>query len=262
MKKWIQRWKKAYKESDKKSFFIYVILRVLVLICMFRELANGNFLNALLCILSLFLFLLPFFVEKKFKVDLPSVLEITILLFIFAAEILGEINNFYGVIPFWDTILHTLNGFLCASVGFSLVYLLNEKIESIHLSPLFVALVSFCFSMTVGVVWEVFEYSMDTMFKIDMQKDEYITDIRTVTLDPKQDNNVVKIEEIDYTILYDENNNELVRIDSYLDIGLHDTMKDLIVNLIGAAVFSTFGYLYIVNKNKYKLAGVFMTKKR
>lgn len=262
MKKYIQKWKNAYQESEKGTFLIYIILRILVILCMIRELIHGNFENALLCILSLILFLLPFFVEKKFKVDLPSILEITILLFIFSAEILGEINNFYGVIPFWDTILHTLNGFLCASVGFSLIYLLNEKIESINLSPIFVVLVSFCFSMTVGVVWEIFEYGMDNIFKLDMQKDEYVTDVRTVTLDPEQDNNVISVAGIDSTVLYDDNGEELVEVSGYLDIGLQYTMKDLIVNLIGAVVFSFFGYLYIINRNKYNFAGAFITKRR
>ena len=155
-----------------------------------------------------------------------------------------------------------LNGFLCASIGFSLVYLLNENSKGIKLSPIFIVLVSFCFSMTVGVVWEFFEYGMDNIFHTDMQKDWYVTDIRTVTLDPKQDNNVVSINGIDYTILYDKNNNSLVKLNGYLDIGLHDTMKDLIVNFIGAVVYSIFGYLYIIDSDKHKLAGKFITKKK
>ena len=93
---------------------------------MIRELFNGNIPNVMLCILSLFLLLLPSIIEKKFKIELPSILEIIIFLFIFSAEILGEINNFYGNIPHWDTILHTLNGFLCAAIGFSLIDILNN----------------------------------------------------------------------------------------------------------------------------------------
>ena len=130
------------------------------------------------------------------------------------------------------------------------------------LSPVFVALVSFCFSMTVGIAWEMFEYGMDVVFKTDMQKDEYVNVINTVDLDPEFDNNVVTIDGIDYTIAYDENNNELVRFDGYLDIGLHDTMSDLIVNFFGAVAFSVFGYLYIKNEKKYKLAGNLMTKRK
>ena len=150
---------------------------------------------------------------------------------------------------------------MCASFGFSLVYLLNENITQLKLSPLFVAIVAFCFSMTIGVAWEFFEYEMDTFIGIDMQKDEYVEKINTVTLDPKQANNVVKIDDIETTKLYDSNANELVTLNGYLDIGLHDTMKDLIVNFVGALVYSVFGYSYLCNSKKFKLAGKFITKR-
>lgn len=260
--KLIKQIKKYYKENDKTTLFIFVLLRTLIIICLIRELMNGNIQNAMLCVLSLFLFILPYIVEKTFKIDLPNILEKIIFIFIFSAEILGEINNFYGTIPYWDNILHTLNGFLCASIGFSLIYLLNTKTNLINLSPIFVALVSFCFSMTVGIAWEMFEYGMDTVFKTDMQKDEYINEINTVTIDPKLDNNVINIEGIDKTIIYDKQNKEITKLNGYLDIGLNDTMHDLIVNFIGAFAFSIFGYLHILNEEKYKLAGSFITKKR
>lgn len=143
--------KKVVSESSKVSIAVYIILRILVIVCVIREVMNGNIENALLCILSLILFLFPAIVEKTFKIDLPSILEVIILLFIFSAEILGEINNFYGQFSNFDDILHTINGFLAASVGFSLVYLLNENIETFKLSPIFVSLVAFCFFMTIGV---------------------------------------------------------------------------------------------------------------
>jgi len=261
MKKILKRLKKAVNKADKKTFFVYLTLRVLVILCLVRELINGNYQNALLCILSLILFLLPAFVERTFKIDFPSVLEIIILLFIFSAEILGEINNFYGIFANFDNILHTINGFLCASIGFSLIYLLNENIESFKLSPLFVSIFAFCFSMTIGIFWEFFEYGMDNLFNLDMQKDEYIYNINTVVLDPEFDNNVINIKDIDKTVLYDKNNEELIKLDGYLDIGLNDTMKDLIVNFVGALIFNMFDYLYIMNKDKYNIAGKFLTKK-
>ena len=195
------KWSNLLKGNDKKSLMVYFILRFLIIVCMIRELFNGNFQNAALCVLSLFLLILPFFLEKKLKVQLPSALEIIIFVFIFAAEILGEINNFYGAIPYWDTILHTLNGFLCASVGFSLVYLLNERSKSVHLSAVFVALVSFCFSMTIGIAWEFFEFGMDQVFHLDMQKDTIVNEIHTVTLDSEQSNQVVSIEDISKTLI-------------------------------------------------------------
>lgn len=262
MKRFNEKVKKFYKENDKKALFVFVLLRVLVIICLIRELLNGDFESVLFCFLTLFLFIVPYAIEKTFKIDFPSCLEIVVLIFIFSAEILGEINNFYGTVPFWDTALHTVNGFLCGSIGFSLIYLLNQKTKFIKLSPIFVALFSFCFSMTVGIVWEMFEYGMDVVFKTDMQKDECIEVIRTVDLDPEFDNNVITIDGIDYTIVYDENGEELAKFDGYLDIGLHDTMIDLIVNFIGAFVFSIFGYLYTINTKKYKLVENLMTRKK
>ena len=262
MKKIIEKVKRFYNENDKKALIVFVLLRILVIICLIRELINGNFESVLFCILTLFLFIVPYISEKIFKIDFPSCLEIIVLIFIFSAEILGEINNFYGTVPFWDNALHTVNGFLCGSIGFSLIYLLNQKTKFMKLSPVFVALFSFCFSMTVGIVWEMFEYGMDVAFKTDMQKDEYVNVINTVELDPEFDNNVIKINGIDYTVVYDENDKELARFNGYLDIGLHDTMMDLMVNFVGAVVFSIFGYLFIINDKKYKLAGNLMTKKK
>ena len=261
MSKKVEKFKRAYKESSKTSFFVYLLIRVLVILCMIIELVSGRYENAFLCILSLVMLLMPFFLEKAFKIDFPDIFEIIVFIFIFSSQILGEINNFYGHIPFWDTMLHVVNGFLCASIGFSLIYLLNDKIKSLHLSPIFVALVSFCFSMTVGVFWEVFEYGMDNVFNLDMQKDEYVEVVRTVTLDPDVSNKVITIDNIEYTVLYNKSGEELVVLDGYLDIGLNDTMKDLIVNFVGAFVFSVFGYLYIVNKEKYSFAENFITKK-
>lgn len=174
----------------------------------------------------------------------------------------GEINNFYGNIPHWDTILHTINGFLAAGIGFSLVDLLNENSKKISLSPVFVAIVAFCFSMTIGVLWEFFEYTADVHFKYDMQKDYVINSINTVTLDPEKDNNTVRIKNIDHTILYDEEGNELILIENgYLDIGINDTMKDLFVNFLGAIAFSIIGYVYIKDRERYRFADNFIPKK-
>lgn len=163
----------------------------------------------------------------------------------------GEINNFYQLIPHWDTILHTINGFLCAGIGFSLLDLLNKNSRKIKLSPLYLAIFSFCFSMTIGVGWEFFEIAADMFLNTDMQKDSYIHTISTVELDETKSNKVVRIKDIDKTILYDKDGNELVVLEGYLDIGLYDTIQDLFVNLIGALTFSILGFFYTLNKKKY-----------
>lgn len=267
MKKKIKNFRKILlEESDthgKSVVTVYFILRFLVILCMILEFLRGDWNNAFLCLLSLILFLMPFFIEKKFKIDLPNTLEIIILLFIFAAEILGEINNFYAIIPHWDTVLHTLNGFLCGAVGFSLVDILNKNSKSVNLSPIFVCLVAFSFSMTIGIAWEFFEYVADNSFiNSDMQKDKYIDTINTVLTDETETNTVIKYKDIEYSILYDKEGNEIAKINNYIDIGLHDTMKDLGVNFIGAMVFSIFGYLYILNRDKYHFINHFLLKRR
>lgn len=173
-------------------------------------------------------------------------LEITMLIFIFAAEILGEIFNFYSIFPFWDTVLHTLNGFLAAAIGLSLVRLLNKSDRLlIYLSPLFTSIVAFCFSMTIGVFWEFFEFSMDRFLGFDMQKDTVIHTISSVMLNPTGENDPVVMENIsDVTVSGHD-----LGLGGYLDIGLIDTMQDLFVNFIGALVFSVLGYFFVKNKN-------------
>ena len=156
--------------------------------------------------------------------------------------------------------LHTLNGFLCAAIGFSLVDILNrDKNVDISLTPVFVALVSFCFSMTIGVLWEFGEFTMDRYFNLDMQKDRYITEISSVKINEKNNNETIKIHDIDKTIIYSNNEKEEFTIkDGYLDIGIIDTMKDLYVNFIGAVVFSIIGFLYIQNRDGYGFAKRFI----
>lgn len=142
-------------QSKRSVYMIYFTLRFLVLLMLVFQLLNRNYENVALCVLTLVLFLLPSAIERHLRVDLPNTLEIIILLFIFAAEILGEIRSFYVAFPYWDTMLHTMNGFLCAAIGFSMVDILNrhERV-SLSLSPFFMAIMAFCFSMTIGVLWE------------------------------------------------------------------------------------------------------------
>ena len=172
--------------EHRSSFLVYFVLRILVIVMLVLQILNRNYENAFLCILTLILLIMPSLVQVTFKIELPSALEITILIFIFAAEILGEIQEFYLAFPFWDTVLHTLNGFLAAAIGFSMVDLLNRSDRlKFELSPLFMAIVAFCFSMTIGVVWEFFEFGMDQILGFDMQKDTVIQTIRSVSLHPE-----------------------------------------------------------------------------
>lgn len=254
--------KTIYKETGRTSLMVYLILRALVILCMILQILRGDINNALLCLLSLILLILPLFIQNKFQITLPNVLEISIYLFIFSAEILGEINNFYEKIPYWDTILHTINGFLATAVGFSLVDLLNKNSKKFNLSPIYLCLVAFCFSMTIGVMWEFFEYTVDKALLTDMQKDELVTTISSVTIDPTKSNKAILIGDIDKTILLDKEGNQLAVItNGYLDIGLNDTMKDLFVNFIGAVIFCFLGYFYLNNRKQGQVITNFIPQK-
>ena len=230
---------------------VYVLLRFLVILTMVAQFFNGNYESVFLCLLTLVLFLLPTILERALMVDLPNTLEVIILLFIFSAEILGEISAFYTTFQGWDTILHTLNGFLCAAIGFALVDLCNrhERV-SLSLSPVYMAIVAFCFSMTIGVLWEFFECAMDQFFLLDMQKDTVISSISSVLLDPTGRQRPFAIHGITDLIVVANGEQIPLGLGGYLDIGLLDTMNDLLVNFIGAAVFSFLGYFYVKNRGK------------
>ena len=249
MGKLFDKFKNRHKEMQKErsSYIVYIILRVIVIAIAIVQLIQGEYENVFVCVLAFLLMEIPRIVERNLRIELPSTLEIIIVSFIFAAEILGELNAYYIKFPRWDTMLHTINGFLMAAIGFSLVDMFNRhKKFSIQLSPIYQALVAFCFSMTIGVIWEFFEWGMDSFFQLDMQKDRVIQQISTVYLDPTNSNTVVHIKDITTTAV----NGELLKIQGYLDIGLNDTMKDLLVNFIGAVVFSIIGYIFVKNRGK------------
>ena len=247
--------------EHKSSFIVFSILRFLVIVTLVRQIMLHNYESSFLCMLTLLLLYVPSLVQVQLRIELPPVLEITVLCFIFASEILGEINAFFIVIPFWDTLLHTLNGFLAAAVGFSMVSLLNNNDRlTFDLSPFYLALAAFCFSMTIGVLWEFFEFGMDTFFHTDMQKDTVVHAIYSVALDPTNTNKVVAVTGITDAAV----NGSSLGLGGYLDIGLIDTMQDLLVNFIGAAVFSIAGYFYSKGKgqNKSAAAGFVPSRKR
>ena len=251
--------KKARREKRSVTM-VYILLRTSVVLVMLAQIFNRNFENVFLCVLTLLLFMMPSLMERKLDIALPNTLEIIILLFIFAAEIMGEIGAYYVNYPYWDTVLHTLNGFLCAAIGFSLLDILNRHNEvRFHLSPLYLAIVAFCFSMTVGVIWEFFECTMDQLFFLDMQKDTVVSTIGSVMLDPTGGNTPVVLKDItDVIIVQADGTQTALGLGGYLDIGLLDTMEDLFVNFIGALTFSIIGYFYVSSRGKNKFAKRFI----
>ena len=246
---------KATIRQQPAVFAVYVVLRLIVVAELVLSILRGEYESAFICLLVLILFILPFFIQQNFGIQLPTTLEIIILLFIFAAEILGELEGYFITYPNWDTMLHTTTGFLCAATGFALIDILNRNSRiKFQLSPIYVALAAFCFSMTVGVLWEFFEFGMDRLFHLDMQKDTVVQSITSVMLDPTNSNTPITIDGIHSVAV----NGKDLGFDGFLDIGLYDTMEDLFVNFIGAVTFSVIGYFYIKHRGKGKLARAFI----
>lgn len=235
---------------------VYWILRLIVIGVMVMTIIHKNYESTFVCVLVLILFMLPRFVERNFRIELPSALEIIILIFIFAAEILGELKSYFITYPHWDSMLHTTTGFISAAFGFAMVDLLNRnKPQHFKLSPVFLALVAFCFSMTVGVLWEFFEFTCDQVMHTDMQKDYVVHEINSVSLNPDGLNTPIHVP-IENVIVNGEDWTE--ELGGYLDIGLIDTMKDLQVNCIGAIAFSVIGFFYVKHRGKGKVAAAFI----
>lgn len=248
---------KEQMRSNRKVFILWLVLRVFVIAALVLSAVRGYYDNVFICLLVLALFMIPAFIQKNFGLELPSGLQIVILLHIFASEILGELACYYVQYQHWDTIMHTVWGFLCAAIGYSLVDILNrDSRESFKLSPVYLALAAFCFSMTVGVLWEFFEFAMDRIFLLDMQKDTVLTQISSVMLDKTNSNIPIVVGGISSASI----NGQELGLGGYLDIGLYDTMEDLFVNFIGALVFSVIGFFGAKKERARKIAMQFVPR--
>lgn len=231
------------KKEESAAFWTYVVLRFIVILILIRCILRGDIESAFVCVLVLVIYLLPQFVENRLNIDIPTTLEVVIFVFVFAAEILGELQSYFIKYSNWDTILHTSSGFLCAAVGFSLVDLLNRSDNAkVQLSPGYLAITAFCFSMTIGILWEFIEFSADRLFLLDMQKDTIVNRISSVSLDPTNSNISITVKGIKDVILVTDSGEQALGLGGFLDIGLYDTMEDLFVNFVGAVVFSVAAF--------------------
>ena len=246
--------------NNKKAFYVYVTLASLTALAAVRSFFTAPWESVFVCFLAFLLYFIPPFLEKTARVELPTTLQIIAFIFVFAAQVLGEIENFYERVPLWDTLLHTVCGFLFAAFGFCLIDILNRgKVNRYEMSPVFLAFIAFCFSMTIGVMWEFIEFGIDSLFLKDMQKDFIVNSIYSVTFDPEKSNKVIAVKDIVTTVITTKDGT-VITLDGYLDIGLIDTMKDLLVNLIGAVVFSVIGFFYVKQRGKGKFADQFIPK--
>lgn len=255
---------KKYVKTSKSAIVIFFVLRFLIIFCSIFELMRGNYMNFFLCIIALILYTLPTLLQEKLKFEFPNTFECVIYFFIFSSVILGEVNRFYVIIPHWDTVLHLIAGFLCAGFGFSLFELCNKKKKVTDVTVIFTVIIAFCFSLSIGVIWEFIEYTADSVLKVDMQKGTIVNEISSIKLNPANDNSSFKVNNIETTKIITEDGKEYTINGGYLDIGLNDTMKDLFIDTIGAIIFCIFGIIYSLNIDKCskgsKFASLFIPK--
>lgn len=154
---------------------LYAVLRLFVVSRQIRlagDRPESDYVVIILqCLLGIFMMFLPGLLRQKFSIQIPNSMYLAFVLFLYCAIYLGEVRNFYNLFRYWDTILHTFSGGMLGALAFSFIALLNnsERVP-MNLSPLFVALFSFCFSVTLGVLWEFYEFLADGLFGLNMQK--------------------------------------------------------------------------------------------
>ncbi len=192
---------------------VFLIIRMIVLAVRPPEVEIRSMADYALmlveCVLGLFVIELPYFLERKFRVVTPPRFYILYLVFLYCGIFLGEVTSFYYRVPHWDDLLHGISSMMLAALGFSLIMILNKDPHLLmKLSPLFVSVFAFCFAAAVGVIWEVYEYTLDSFFGMNMQK---------------------------YAL---EGGVPLVGQEA-----LRDTMEDILLNVSGALVISIAGYI-------------------
>lgn len=170
--------------ADKIQLVISYILQLILLGTIGYSLYNHQWLNTFAVLGILFLTFLPKMLRHNLRVYLPIEFDFLAIVFIFAAIFLGEIHSYYTKFWWWDIILHSSSGFLLGLAGFLAVYILNEE-KRIHLQmkPAFVALFAFAFAVMLGAVWEIFEFSMDTIFGVHMQRSGLIDTMGDLIVD-------------------------------------------------------------------------------
>lgn len=176
---------------------------------------DARWMHVALVVSVLAVILTPVMAPRVMPVPIPSEIQIAAALFLFATLFLGEVRDYYERIWWWDLALHASAGLLLGLFGFLVVYMLNEnETVDFRMRPSFVALFALAFSVALGAIWEIFEYGMDELFGLNMQKPR--------PGDPS---------------------------------GLIDTMRDLIVDTLGAALAAVIGWRYLKRPRKHRLDG-------
>ena len=244
----------------------YILTRVIFIAAALLSVLKGDYLTAFLCVLALAVFMLPPVINKKFNIELPGGLELSAVIFTFMCVIGGELGYFYAQFPFWDKFLHTFSGFLISAIGLALIEFLNKSKKSVFkLSPFFVVAFAFCFSLSVEVIWEVFEFAVDTLSgTTDMQADYYVTEFASKKAGGEKFPTPVVVEGIESVIINFGDGREALVLPGYIDLGIADTMIDIIVGAIGAFIFCTVEFIALTKRNRHakRISESFVPKKR
>lgn len=172
----------------------------------------------------LFVLRIPKFIQDIYHFEIPHLLDFILITFAFSGFILGDVLNFYGRIPYWDSILHTFSGVVIAYVGFIVIQYLDQEYRiPLSVSPLFMSLIVVCVALAIGAIWEIGEYTVDDIFKTNNQ--QYMETTRST--------------------LYDEDDIPLQGHEA-----LNDTMKDLMLDLAGAIGVACIEYVKLEKKQR------------
>ncbi len=241
------KWKDMTKEQRSEKFknvlglwvLISFLVPVIFLVFKIISIDSGNnvdgnqrtksdyVLMLIQCLLGIVAMVIPNMVVKKKNIQIPSNMYIFYLIFLYCSIFLGEVRDFYYKIPEWDTILHTFSGVMIGALGFSFVSMFNKTVDlHLKLSPFFVALFAFMFAVTLGVIWEIYEFTFDGLLGLNMQK--FMVEPGDIMLVGRA--------------------------------ALEDTMEDLIVDTLGALFISVAGYFSLKLKNGW--IEKFMIKKK
>jgi hypothetical protein len=180
----VQKKKRDWKKIVELFLFVTLVISIVFVVIQMvqapSEAANKDnvtkvksdyVLMLLQCVFGLVVMMIPTYIEKKSLIDIPDVMEIIYFVFLYCAIYLGEVRNFYYLIPFWDTILHAFSGVMLGVLGIILVSFLNGRENvKVKLNPFFISFFAFCFAVTAGVIWEIYEFLADGLLSLNMQK--------------------------------------------------------------------------------------------
>lgn len=243
---------KLKASESRTALFVYLLVNAITLYFAVVSIISSNLGNFILCLVSICLYTLPTVIPIIFKMYVPPLFRGILYIFILSSQTLGELAHFYLFIPHWDTGLHILSGFLCAAYGLALVYILNRD-KKIELNIFFLLLASMGITMLIAAGWEIFEFIMDYFGLFDMQKDYIVSHISTVKLGIDSHGAPTKIVGITRTIIESADGTSTVIDGGYLDIGIIDSMKDLINNFLGGIAFCILAYLALKKHKPIKL---------